>query len=148
MTKKSWQEKLEAKNDLPKIVELDPVAAERWHGKSMYIPAPLEVNEIMKNVPKGELITIDEIRKKLSAKNKTDIACPLTTGIFAWIAANAAEETAAQENKPATVPWWRTLKSKYELNPKYPGGIEHQKTILENEGHKIIQKGKKFFVES
>lgn len=32
------------------------------------------------------------------------------------------------------------------LNEKYTGGIEKQKKLLEDEGHKIIQKGKKFLV--
>jgi len=32
------------------------------------------------------------------------------------------------------------------LNEKYPGGIEGQKKLLENEGHKVLQKGKKHLV--
>ena len=34
------------------------------------------------------------------------------------------------------------------LNPKFPGGAEAQKLLLENEGFKILQKGKKYFVEN
>ena len=41
-----------------------------------------------------------------------------------------------------------TLKSGGELNPKYPGGIEDQKARLESEGHRVIQKGKKYLVEN
>ena len=70
-----------------------------------------------------------------------------TTGIFAWISAGAAEEERARGKKDIT-PYWRTLKGEEELNPKYPLGIKFQKEILENEGHKIIQKGKKYFVEN
>lgn len=32
-----------------------------------------------------------------------------------------------------------------ELNEKYPEGIEPHKQHLEEEGHEIIQKGKRFF---
>jgi len=32
------------------------------------------------------------------------------------------------------------------LNEKYPGGIESHKELLEKEGHKVIQKGKKYIV--
>ena len=74
----------------------------------------------------------------------------MTTGIFAWIAANAAEELRSEGKKRIT-PYWRTLKSKGELNPKYPGGIEAIRKLLEAEGHKIIEKGKKnkkYFVEN
>jgi len=110
------------------------------------IPAPIEVDKIMKKVPKGKLITINEIRQILAKKHGATIGCPLTTGIFARIAAEAAVEEAAEGRKEIT-PYWRTLKSGGELNPKYPGGIEAQRRYLEQEGHKVIQKGKKYIVE-
>ena len=34
------------------------------------------------------------------------------------------------------------------MNPKYPGGTENQKQLLEQEGHTIFQKGKKHFVKN
>ena len=55
-------------------------------------PAPREVDAIMKAVPEGKLITIHEIRAILAKRHGATIGCPLTTGIFAWIAAHAAEE--------------------------------------------------------
>ncbi len=58
----------------------------------MVIPSPIEVSQIMKKIPKGKLITINEIRNILAKKYNTTIACPMTTGIFTWISANAAEE--------------------------------------------------------
>jgi len=56
------------------------------------IPAPLEVDAIMKKVRKGEVITINEIRKIIAKKHKATIGCPITCGIFARIAAGAADE--------------------------------------------------------
>ena len=148
--KKSWQEKLHDDKDLPKIVEIPAKIRKTWGEGTMLIPAPLEVDRIMQQIPKGKLSTISEIRELLSKKHKTTIACPMTTGIFAWIAANAAEELRSEGKKRIT-PYWRTLKSKGELNPKYPGGIEAIRKLLEAEGHKIIEKGKKnkkYFVEN
>jgi len=148
MAKKlTWVEKLNKDNGLPKIAKLDKDAAKHWHGQSMVVPSPLDVDAIMKKVPKGKLVTINELRLALAKKYKTDIACPLTTGIFCWIAAHAAEEERAGGKKDIT-PYWRTLKSNGELNPKYPGGIEQQKTFLEGEGHKVIVKGKKYIVDN
>lgn len=41
-------------------------------------------------------------------------------------------------------PYWRTLKSKGELNEKYPGGVETQAARLKKEGQIILPgKGKK-----
>jgi hypothetical protein len=100
----------------------------------------------MKTVPEGKLITIDQIRKKLAEKHHATIGCALTTGIFAWISAHAANEDALNGEKDIT-PFWRTLKTGGIINEKYPGGIDYQKQLLEREGHKVIQKRKKFIVQ-
>jgi alkylated DNA nucleotide flippase Atl1 len=141
--KKTWQEKLNDDKDLPRIEEITGNMSQRWGTGTFVIPAPREVNEIMRQVPKGKLTTINEIRKTLAKKHGTSIACPITTGIFAWVSANAAEEAYASGTKDIT-PWWRTLKTGGELNPKYPGGTAEQEARLKAEGHTIIPgKGKK-----
>src|SRR5205085_9696958 len=117
----------------------------RWGAGTVVIPAPIEVDEIMREVPKGKLITINEIRALLASKHKATIGCPITTGIFAWIAANAAAEEGTDAK--SMMAYWRTLRSGGELNPKYPGGIAALKKRLQAEGHTVVQKGKKFFVE-
>lgn len=142
--KKSWQEKLADSKDLPKVGKIE--GKSNWGTGTFVVPAPLEVDALMRSVPKGKLATLDELRKVLARKHGTDMACPLTTGIFSWIAAHAANE-AASEGKKDTTPYWRTLKTKGELNPKYPGGIEGIRGQLEREGHQVVQKGKRFFVK-
>jgi len=81
----------------------------------------------------------------VAKKHKATIGCPITCGIFARIAAGAADED-AKEGKKNITPYWRTLKAGGEINEKYLGGIEGQKKLLEKEGHKVIQKGKKWVV--
>ena len=139
----SWQEKLADDKGLPQVQEITGKMSTRWGTGTVVIPAPREVNEIMAKVPRGKLITINEIRAHLARKHGATIGCPMTTGIFAWVAAHAAAEAAA-EGKESTTPYWRTLKSTGELNPKYPGGIDGQSAHLQEEGH-IIEpvKGKK-----
>ncbi len=146
--RKSWQEKLLDSKGLPKVEKIIPQMAGRWGtkvGDTVVIPAPIEVDEIMKKVPKGKLIIINEIRTALAEKHGATIGCPVTTGIFARIAAEASAELASQGKKNIT-PYWRTLKAGGVINEKYPGGVEGQKKLLENEGHKVIQKGKKYVV--
>jgi alkylated DNA nucleotide flippase Atl1 len=99
----------------------------------------------MRKIPKGKIITINEIRVALAKKHNATIGCPITTGIFAWIAANAAEEQKQNGNDDIT-PYWRTLKTGGLLNEKYPGGVTFQKDLLEREGHEVVQKGKKYVV--
>src|SRR4051812_49316644 len=143
--KKSWQDKLADSKGFPKVCDIEPSQSKRWGTGTFVIPAPLEVDALMRQVPKGKLTTIEDLRNHLARKHGSTIACPITTGIFAWIAAHAAAEASEQGGKQTT-PFWRTLKTGGELNPKYPGGIPHLKRVLKSEGHKIVQKGKRFFV--
>jgi alkylated DNA nucleotide flippase Atl1 len=133
--------------DLPKVVAITPGMRKQWGTGTVVIPAPAEVDEIMKRVPKAKLITINHIRNILARRHGATIGCPITTGLFARIAAKTAEEDEAQGKKRIT-PYWRTLKVGGELNARYPGGIEGQKERLEEEGHKIISRGKRFFVRN
>ena len=130
---------------LPKVGPVCGQGTAKWGSGIMVIPSPREVDGIMKQVPRGKLITINQIRAALANRHHADFACPITTGIFAWIAANAAEEAVSEGQKRVT-PYWRTLKSGGELNEKYPGGIAKLKQRLEAEGHTVIKKGKRFVV--
>ena len=143
--KKSWTEKLADNKGLPRVEKISEKMSKRWGSGTVVIPAPMEVDEMMRKVPRGKLITINEIREALAKKHNATICCPMTTGIFAWIAANAAEEQ-RQKGEEEITPYWRTLKSGGVINPKYPGGVERQKELLEEEGHRVIQKGKRYVV--
>lgn len=143
--KKSWQQKLHDSKGLPKTGRVEGTMRKSWGEGTMVVPAPIDVDAAMKQVRKGRLTTIHEIRTHLARVLRVDICCPITTGIFAWIAAHAAQE-AEDAGARRVTPWWRTLKSGGELNPKYPGGIEQQQSRLEAEGHTISRKGKRFFV--
>jgi alkylated DNA nucleotide flippase Atl1 len=143
--KKTWCEKLQDSKGLPKVEKITEKMSKRWGTGTVVIPAPTEVDEIMKKVPEGKLVTINDIRATLAKKHGATIGCPITTGIFAWIAANAAEER-RQEGRKDLTPYWRTLKTGGVINEKYPGGVDGQKKLLEKEGHRVIRKGKKCVV--
>jgi hypothetical protein len=143
--RKSWREKLADSKDLPKTGKIEGKMSKRWGEGTMVIPAPVEVDAAMKKVRRGKLTTIDALRKSLAKKHGTTIACPITTGIFAWIAAHAADE-AEQEGRARITPYWRTLKAGGELNPKYPGGIKNLRARLAAEGHQVVKKGSRYIV--
>lgn len=143
--KKDFNAMLNNRKDMPKIVELDEEGSKKWGGRTMVIAPTIVYDEIMRIVPKGKVITTNEIRKYIARKYKTDITCPLTAGLFINMVAWANY----QRDKDIT-PYWRTLKADGELNIKYPEAISLQKKKLEEEGFKIIQKGKKnikYYVE-
>jgi len=141
---KTWQEKLNNAKGLPKVVKLTGRMSKRWGTGTVAIPAPKEIYELMKKVPKGKLITINEIRGKIAKKHHVTIGCPITCGIFAWVSANAADEI---NGKGKNMPFWRTLKSNGEINEKYPGGIQRQRKLLAEEGFRVFKKGNKYFVK-
>jgi hypothetical protein len=143
--KRSWREELLDDKDLPKVSVIEGKLSKRWGDEMCVIPAPREVNEVMKAVPKGRLITSKEIQVVLALKHKVTMICPLCCGIFAWIAANAAHEAETDGAKRITT-YWRTLKSGGELNPKFPGGALSLKARLEAEGFCVITRGKKLIV--
>jgi hypothetical protein len=143
--RKTWREKLADSKGLPKVGPVTGAMSRRWGEGTMVVPAPKEVDALMKQVPKGRLATINELRAALASRHDVTFACPMTTGIFSWIAAHAANEAEVAGAKRVT-PYWRTLKSGGELNPKYPGGLSGLAKRLEAEGHTITQKGKRLFV--
>jgi alkylated DNA nucleotide flippase Atl1 len=134
--RKSWTEKLNDCKDLPRIEPISEQLQGKWGSGTMVIATPLEVDALMKAVPKGKLTTINHIREALAKKHGATIGCPLTTGIFAWIAAHAAQEKAGAGEKDVT-PYWRTLKAEGALNQQYPGGVQAQAAKLKDEGHVV-----------
>jgi len=143
--KKTWREKLADDKDLPKVVHLEGEAARRHGGETLAIPAPREVEALMRKVPRGKLATTNELRAAIARRHGAAAGCGITTGIFAWMAAHAADEAAGAGEDDIT-PYWRILKIRGELNPKFPGGIPALTVRLQAEGHTVVQKGKRFFV--
>lgn len=136
--KKDFNAMLKDGKDMPKIVEItDEKSIEKYGGRRMYFAPPLDYDAVMRRVPEGMVITVGDIREYFAAQNDADFTDPITAGIFCSIAAWASFQRSDDKT-----PYWRTLKANGELNPKYPGGVEEQKRLLEAEGHTIIKKGR------
>lgn len=137
--KKDFNAMLHDSKDMPKVqIITDQKSIEKYGGNRMYFAPPMDYDNVMKQVPWGNVVTIGAIRDYFAKVSGADFTEPITAGIFVSIAAWASDQRSDQKT-----PYWRTLKANGELNPKYPGGIEAQKEKLEAEGHTIIQKGRK-----
>lgn len=137
--KKDFNAMLADSRDMPKIqIVTDERTIQKYGGNRMYFAPPAAYDEVMKKVPFGKVITVGGIREYFARSNDADFTDPITAGIFVSIAAWASHQRDTDKT-----PYWRTLKAGGELNPKYPGGINSQKQMLEAEGHRIIQKGRK-----
>ena len=152
--RKTWQEKLKDKPSFPKVLRLEKrfpcynavhkMGAEV--GDEIVLVNSSEVLAIMKQVPKGRLITIVEVCRQIARNHGVKACCSLTTGIFIMTAANAVEE-ARREGKSPDISYWRTLKADGFLNEKYAGGQEAHKKLLERENFRVIARGKKYQVD-
>ena len=140
---KTAREKLEANHGLPKVVDLPDKMQKTFGQGKMVIPAPLTVDALIRKVKKGKLVTPRLIRQALARDFKADVCCPLTTGIFIRICAEAAEEDLEAGRKKIT-PWWRVVMDDGSLIARFPGGTAAHARLLEKEGHELVTvKGKK-----
>ena len=137
--KKDFNAMLHDSKDMPKLqIITDQKSTEKYGGNRMYFAPPVDYDKVMKRIPCGKVITVGKIREYFAKLSGADFTEPITAGIFVSIGAWASYQRSEDET-----PYWRTLKANGELNEKYPGGIESQKAKLEEEGHTIIQKGRK-----
>ncbi len=135
----TWRSKLEKEAE---IVDVPPRWQQRYGRGKMLIPRPLDVDALIRKVPAGKLVTVGQIREKLAQECHVEVTCPLTTGIFVRIVAEAAEETLREGSAQEEVtPYWRVVKEDGSLNEKFPGGVEKQASWLQKEGHIIERPG-------
>jgi hypothetical protein len=144
--RKTYRQKLYENHGLPRVQKITSKQSRVWGEGTIAIPAPLEVDEEIRKIPKGKVANINTLRKRLAKKHHATVTCPIVTGISVNISAHAAEEE-RKEGKKRITPWWRVLKGSGELNEKFPGGTVNHMIKLKSEGHSFVVKGKKTYVQ-
>ena len=88
--KKTWREKL---NDFKeKTHVITPEWEEKLGKGKILIPKALDIERLINNTDKGELLTNDIIREILAKEKKVKVKAAIPTGIYLKIIALAAEE--------------------------------------------------------
>ena len=131
----SWRAKLH-KPTRPKLVPVSDGLARRLGHGMMLIPTALEVDAMVRKIPYGQVSTLGQIRSRLARWHNADVTCPLVTGIYLRIVAEAAEEDRLA-GKTDITPYWRVVRDDGRLNAKFPGGVVAQAIRLKEEGHVI-----------
>lgn len=76
----------------------------------MLIATPGIVDDHIRQIPKGQSTDVRQIRKDLAAEYRADYTCPVTTGIFLRIVAEAAYEQFQQGKTLSKItPFWRAI---------------------------------------
>ena len=69
--KETWREKLGStakRQNLPRVSVVEGKMNKVWGEGTFVIPSPVEVDALMKQVPEGKLITINQIREYMAKK--------------------------------------------------------------------------------
>lgn len=127
---KTWKQKLDSGRPAHVEILAKPFGGAP-EGARMLVATPRLVDQYIRDIPPGEHRDIPRMRADLAAAHGADIACPLSTSIFARIAAEAALEDAAAGAPPAGVtPFWRLIDEDSKIAGKLscgPGYIRAQR---------------------
>ncbi len=107
----------------------------------MLISSPLELDAVIRRIPEGRVLTVGELRANLARTHGADYTCPLTTGSFLRVVAEAADEERAA-GRHGTAPYWRVVADDGTLLDTLPGGIAGQARRLTEDGVVLLHLGK------
>ena len=132
-SKKSWLDKLNAKKE-PKIKRIEIEFADIPAGSNMFIATPQLIDQYIQKIEFGKRIDTKTLRKDLALEHNADYTCPVTTGIFLRIVAEANYEK-LQERKSLEeiTPFWRVIEPNSMLAKKLSFGQEFLVQQIEKE---------------
>ena len=132
--KKTWAEKLCEKKE-PKVKRIDFDFADIPAGSAMFIATPLIIDAYVRQIPKGRKVDVRTMRRDLALEHRADHTCPVTTGIFLRIVAEAAYEGYLRDSSMEEItPFWRIVEPESALAKKLTFGQEFIREQREREG--------------
>jgi len=132
--RKTWREKLH-NGHLWKVEVVDKKFADIPEGATMLVPTPEMVDAYIRNIPEGTQTSLQQMRKDLAAECNAQYCCPITSGIFLRIVAEAAyEEYSAGKALKKITPFWRMIDSKAPVAKKLTFGTDFIKAQRAKEG--------------
>jgi hypothetical protein len=132
--RKTWEEKLNI-DRRPVVEKTDKAFGGVQAGQMMLIPTPKVVDAYIRQIPKGKQVDMTTMRKDLASEYHAEVTCPLTTGIFVRIAAEAAWEQ-YEKGMPLEkiTPFWRVITEKSPAARKLTFGTSLLKEQRKQEG--------------
>ena len=131
--KKTWLDKLNEEKE-PKIKRIDIDFADIPAGSNMFIATPKLIDEYIQQIGIGKRIDIKTLRKDLAIEYNSDYTCPVTTGIFLRIVAEANYEKLQQgKHVEEITPFWRMIEPNSALAKKLTFGQDFLLQQIEKE---------------
>ena len=131
--KKTWLDKLNETKE-PKIKRIDIDVADIPAGSNMLIATPKIIDNYIQEIGVGKRIDTKTLRKDLALAHNADYTCPVTTGIFLRIVAEANYEKLQQgKHVKEITPFWRVIEPKSVLAKKLTFGQDFLLQQIEKE---------------
>lgn len=106
---KSWREKV-ALVGRPKTVTLETPFAGIPAGSRLFVATPRIVEDYLRRIPRGEVRTLQRMRRDLARRHRCEATCPVSTSVFLRMVAEAPIE-ALHEGAPvdSVAAFWRVV---------------------------------------
>lgn len=131
--KKTWLDKLNEHKE-PKIKRIDIDFADIPAGSNMFIASPKLIEKYIQEIGVGKRIDTKTLRKDLAIEHDADYTCPVTTGIFLRVVAEANYEKLQQGKRVEEItPFWRVIEPNSSLSKKLTFGQEFLLQQIEKE---------------
>lgn len=130
---KTWQDKL-LHSPPAHVSLLDKACGGVAAGGRLFIATPLLIQQQIAAIPHGRTLSVADIRSQLARSHHADSTCPLTTGIFLRIVAEAAWDELNNGSLPGEVtPFWRAIDPESALAGKLRCGRAFIRHMLQLE---------------
>ncbi len=123
MAKKSWAVKFNSRATC-EVKQLDKTFWGMPVGSKMLIPTPKLIEDYINSSEPGSTIDVKTMRNDLAIEYQADFTCPLTTGIFLRIVAEANFEKLSQDSAAPICPFWRMVDPQSDLAKKLSFGTD------------------------
>ena len=139
---KTWQQKLNNGKE-PQVKTAGKAFAGIHAGQKMLIPTPRLIDAYIRQLPKGKTVDSHTLRNDLALEYGADVTCPMTTGIFLRIVAEAAYEE-FRNGKPVAeiTPFWRVMDEKSNTAKKLTFGTGFLKELRKKEAYPFSPGGR------
>ena len=131
--KKTWLDKLNETKE-PKLKRIDIDFADIPAGSNMFIATPKIIYKYIQEIGYGNRIDTKTLRQDLAIAHNADYTCPVTTGIFLRIVAEANYEKLQQGKTVEEItPFWRVIEPNSVLAKKLTFGQDFLLQQIEKE---------------
>jgi hypothetical protein len=129
-----WNEKFQHRNQHV-IKHIDKKFSDIPENSDILIATPQIFDDYIRKIPSGKSVDLKKVRQDLAKKYKVDHTCPVTTGMFVRIVAEATYEK-IQKGLPIeeATPFWRVISPQTPIAKKLSFGTDFLLKMRKEEG--------------